>query len=45
LKINEQLKQLQMKEQGVTDIDPGEIFQVKEYSDSDEDQIKFDDEG
>lgn len=42
---NEQLKQLQMKEQGVTDIDPGEIFQVKEYSDSDEDQIKFDDEG
>ncbi|XP_062593026.1 zinc finger homeobox protein 4-like [Saccostrea cucullata] len=41
---NEGLKQIQMKEQNITEIDPGEIFMVKEYREEDEESIKFDEE-
>lgn len=42
---NESLKQIQMKEQNITEIDPSEIFMVKEYQEEEEDNIKFDEEG
>ncbi|KAK3086367.1 hypothetical protein FSP39_017455 [Pinctada imbricata] len=38
-------KQIQMKEQNITEIDPGEIFQVRKYTEEEETTIKFDEEG
>ncbi|XP_060066418.1 zinc finger homeobox protein 4-like [Ylistrum balloti] len=40
---SEGIKQMQMKEDGQVDIDPGEIYMVKEY-DEGKDKILFDDE-
>lgn len=42
---NESLKQIQMKEQNIIEIDSSEIFMVKEYQEEEEDNIKFDEEG
>lgn len=41
---SEGIKQMQMKEEGQVDIDPGEIYMVKEYDEA-KDKILFDDEG
>ena len=41
---NEGIKQIQMKEDGQVDIDPSEIYQVREYDENME-KINFDDEG
>ena len=42
---NEGLKQIQMTEQNISEIDPGEIFMVREYTEEEEATIKFDEEG